>query len=123
MVTAESRRFYGRKAGRWASDKIQRLRRRAGLRVPPTKRKVLRHGVSTGLPTKAGHRGHVWTWDFIADATVRGGALRMLTLLDEHSRECHVLRADRALKAADVLEWLGQKPSRRMWPDPTEWTL
>lgn len=53
---------------------IQRLRRLAGLRVPPTKRKVSRRGVSTGLPTQAIHRGHVWTWDFIADATVRGGS-------------------------------------------------
>jgi transposase InsO family protein len=79
---------------------IQRLRRLAGLRVPPTKRKVSRRGVSTGLPTQATHRGHVWTWDFIADATVRGGALRMLTILDEHTRECHVLRAQ------DVLTWL-----------------
>jgi putative transposase len=87
---------------------IQRLRRAAGLRVPPTKRKVIRRGISTGLPTKAIHRGHVWTWDFIADATMRGGALRMLTILDEYTRECHALRADRALKAADVLEWLGK---------------
>jgi putative transposase len=87
---------------------IQRLRRAAGLRVPPTRRKIIRRGLSTGLPTKAGHRGHVWTWDFIADATVRGGALRMLTILDEYTRECHVLRADRALKAQDVLEWLGK---------------
>jgi transposase InsO family protein len=85
---------------------IQRLRRAAGLRVPPSKRKLVRRGVSTGLPTKADHRGHVWTWDFISDATVRGGALRMLTILDEHTRECHVLRADRALRAVDVLEWL-----------------
>ncbi len=30
----------------------------------------------------------------------------MLTILDEHTRECHVLRADRALRSADVLEWL-----------------
>ena len=45
-----------------------------------------------GWPTKADHRGHVWTWDFIADSTVRGGALRMLTVLDEHTRRCHVLR-------------------------------
>jgi len=52
---------------------IQRLRRDAGLRVPPTKRKIVRRGVSTGLPTTATHRNHVWTWDFIADATVRGG--------------------------------------------------
>ena len=77
---------------------IQRLRRMEGLRVPPTKRKIVRRGVSTGLPTRATHRNHVWTWDFIADATVRGGALRMLTILDEHTRECNVLRADRALR-------------------------
>lgn len=85
---------------------IQRLRRAAGLRVPPSKRKVVRRGASTGLPTKATHRGHVWTWDFIADATMRGGALRMLSVLDEYTRECHVLRADRALRSEDVLEWL-----------------
>lgn len=87
---------------------IQRLRRQEGLRVPPTKRKIIRQGVSTGLPTKATHRGHVWTWDFIADATVRGGALRMLTILDEYTRECHVLRADRALRSSDVLQWLAK---------------
>jgi putative transposase len=85
---------------------IQRLRRDEGLRVPPTKRKVIRRGVSTGLPTTAMHRNHVWTWDFIADATVRGGPLRILTILDEHTRECHVLRVDRALRAQDVLAWL-----------------
>ena len=85
---------------------IQKLRRAAGLRVPPTKRKVIRRGVSTGLPTTATHRNHVWTCDFIADATVRGGALRMLTILDEYTRGCHVLWVDRALKAADVLHWL-----------------
>jgi hypothetical protein len=92
----------------WSAGKrqIQRLRRQAGLRVPPTKRKALRRGVSTGWPTRATHRNHVWTWDFIADATVRGGALRILTILDEHTRECHVLWADRALKAADVLACL-----------------
>lgn len=92
----------------WAVGKrqVQRLRRAAGWRVPPTRRRPERRGRSTGLPTKAMHRGHVWTWDFIADATVRGGALRMLTILDEHTRECHVLRADRALRSEDVLEWL-----------------
>ncbi len=94
--------------GRMAVGKrhIQRLRRADGLRVPPTKRKLVRRGISTGLPTKATHRGHVWTWDFISDATVRGGALKMLTILDEHTRECHVLRPERALRAADVLAWL-----------------
>ena len=85
---------------------VQRWRRAEGRRVPPTRRKIPRRGVSTGLPTRATHRGEVWTWDFIADATVRGGSLRRLTILAEHTRECHVLRADRALKSKDVPEWL-----------------
>jgi transposase InsO family protein len=75
----------------------------AELRGPPTKRKSPRRGHSTGLPTKATHKNHVWTWDFIADATVRGGALRTLSVLDEFTRECHVLKADRALKSGDVI--------------------
>jgi putative transposase len=28
----------------------------------------------------------------------------MLTVLDEHTRECHVLKANRALKSTDVIE-------------------
>jgi transposase InsO family protein len=87
---------------------VQKLRRSLGLRVPPSRKKIVRRGRSTGLPTKAEYRGHVWTWDFIADATTRGGSIRMLTILDEYTRECHVLRADRALKSGDVLEWMGR---------------
>jgi len=85
---------------------VQRLRREEGLRVPSSKRKVCRRGLSTGLPTKATHRNHVWTWDFIADATVRGGSLRILTILDEYTRECHILQVDRSLKSQDVLDQL-----------------
>ena len=64
-------------------------------------------GVSPlGYPPGLPGAGTVWTWDFVSDATVRGGALKMLTILDEHTRECHVLRPDRAMRAADVLAWL-----------------
>ena len=82
---------------------VQRLRRAEGLRVPPPRRRRSRCGVSTGLPTQATHRGHVWTWDFVADATVHGGALRMLTVLDEHTKEVHVLRPERRIGSADVI--------------------
>ena len=30
----------------------------------------------------------------------------MLTILNEHTRECHLLRPERALRASDVLAWL-----------------
>ena len=82
---------------------VQKLRRAEGLRVPPPRRYVPRRGASTGLPTQANHRGHVWTWDFIADATVHGGALRMLTVLDEYTKEVHVLRPERQIGSADVI--------------------
>jgi transposase InsO family protein len=96
-----------REAG-WRVNKkqVQRIRREDGLQVPPPRKKVRRRGVSTGLPTQATHRNHVWTWDFIADRTVRGGAVRVLTIMDEYTRECHVLRTDRRLTAADVLRTL-----------------
>ncbi len=95
---------------------VQRLRRQAGLRVPPSVRKQVRRGLSTGWPTKATYKNHVWTWDFIADATHRGGALRILTILNEYTRECHILRADRALKSKDVLEWLAKAISQHGAP-------
>ncbi|MBL8992366.1 MAG: IS3 family transposase [Spirochaetia bacterium] len=85
---------------------IQKLRRAEGLRVPETRKKTVRRGISTGLPTKASHRGHVWTWDFIADFTQRGGSVKILTILDEYTKECHVLRPERMIKSGDVLEWL-----------------
>ena len=66
----------------------------------------MRRGRSSGRPTNATRRGHVFIWDFVRDASGRGGALKTLTILDEFTRECHVLRPDRALRAADVLAWL-----------------
>jgi len=44
-------------------------------------------------------------------------ALKLLTILDEHTRECHVLWAERALKAADVLHWLQQAVAKHGAPE------
>ena len=69
-------------------------------------RETTRRGFHHQISRCQTHRNHVWTWDFIADATVRGGTLKLLTILDEYTPECHVLWAERALKAADVLHRL-----------------
>jgi putative transposase len=95
-----------RQGWRVGARHIQRLRRAEGLRVPSTKQKLIRRGISTGLPSTATQRNHVWTWDFIADATVRSGSLRILTILDESTRGGHVLWVDCARRSADVLAWL-----------------
>lgn len=85
---------------------VQRVRREEGLQVPPPKTRIRRQGLSTGLPQKATHKNHVWAWDFVSDYTQRGGKLRVFNLIDEFTRECHVIHADRAIKASDVLEQL-----------------
>ena len=81
---------------------VQRLRRELGLAVPVKKPKRRRQGVSTGLPTRGKHRGHVWTWDFVHDTTRRGGKLRMLNIIDEYSRECLCIHVDRQINARKV---------------------
>lgn len=88
---------------------VQRVRREEGLQVAPARARVRRQGLSTGLPQQARHKNHVWAWDFVADYTQRGGKLRVLTLIDEYTRECHALHADRSLSAADILRVLAEK--------------
>ena len=85
---------------------VQRLRRELGLVVLAKKGKKRRKGASTGQPTKATHRGHVWTWDFVHDTTMRGGKLRMLNVIDEHTRECLCIHVDRRINAHKVQQIL-----------------
>ena len=60
---------------------VQKLRRELGLAIPAKKPKGKRQGKSTGLPTKALYRNHVWTWDFVHDTTILGGQLRILKVI------------------------------------------
>ena len=78
---------------------VQRVRRELGLAVPAKKPRRRRRGPSTGLPTKARHRNHVWTWDFVHDTTMRGGKLPMLNVIDEYTRECLCIHVDRRINA------------------------
>jgi putative transposase len=82
---------------------VQRIRRREGLKVRPKPKKIPRRGLSTGLPTQATHRHHVWTSDFIFDRNDNGGTLKMMTLLDEYSRQCLAIQVERHSTAAQVL--------------------
>ena len=74
---------------------VQRIRRKEGLKVRPKPQRISRQGVSTGLPTQAIYRNHVWTWDFIFDRTDKGSTLKRLTMLDEYTRRCVAIRAER----------------------------
>jgi len=87
---------------------VQRIRRKEGLKGCPKPPRIPRQGVSTGLPTQATHRNHVWTWDFIFDRTDKGSTLKMLTMLDEYTRQCLAIRVERQIRSEQVLATLWQ---------------
>ncbi len=97
------RRVLAREGWTVSRKQVPRIRRREALKVRPKPKKIPRRGVSTGLPTQAMHRHQVWTWDFIFDRTDNGGTLKMMTLLDEYTRQCLAIQVERQITAAQVL--------------------
>jgi putative transposase len=90
--------------------KIQRLWREEGLRVPQRKRKRQRLGESTVLAERlrAERANHVWALDFQFDATTDGRALKLLHVVDEHTREALEIRVARSIDADHTVRVLDQ---------------
>jgi putative transposase len=98
--------------------RVERLWRQEGLKVPQKqpKRKRLWLGDGSCVRLRPAYRDHVWSYDFVADRTSDGRAIRMLTLIDEHSRECLAIDVARSLRSEEVLERLSDLFVRRGVP-------
>ena len=88
--------------------RVERIWRREGLKVPQKqpKRKRLWFNDGSCVRLRPEHPNHVWSYDFVADRTHDGRSIRMLTLIDEYTRECLTIDVDRKIKAMDVVERL-----------------
>jgi putative transposase len=83
--------------------RVRRLWRLEGLQVRKKyrrKRKV--KGSLTLIPQKAVSPNHVWTLDFVHDQLSHKGRIRLLTVVDEFTRECLCIRVEHSLKSEDV---------------------
>ena len=80
---------------------VQRLWRQEGLRVPARRRKRQRLGVSTAPAARlaAEHPDHVWALDYQFDQTTDGRVLKLLNVVDEHTREALTIQVDRRIDA------------------------
>lgn len=97
--------------------RVKRLWQLNGLQVPRRKPKRRRAGQSPqGYPCQAVAPNHVWSLDFVADRLSHGGRLRMLTVVDEFTRECLTIRVERSLKAKDVQDTLARIMEERGYP-------
>lgn len=89
-------------------DRVQRIWRREGLKVPakqhPRGRLWLNDGSCVRLRPE--RPNHVWSYDFVRGMTHDGRTLRMLTLIDEYTRECLGIRVARRLGSYEVIETL-----------------
>ncbi|MEO6965395.1 MAG: IS3 family transposase [Acidobacteriaceae bacterium] len=89
-------------------DRVERIWRREGLKVPkkhkPRGRLWLNDGSCVRLRPE--HRNHVWSYDFVSARTHDGRSVRMLNLIDESTRECLAIRVARRLRSHDVIDTL-----------------
>ena len=88
--------------------RIERLWRREGLKVPKKQPKRGRLWLNDGscIRHRPEHRNHVWAYDFVAERTRDGRALKLLTVVDEYTRECLAIVVERRMKSIDVLQIL-----------------
>jgi len=88
--------------------RIERLWRQEGLKVPPKQPKRARLWLNDGscVRQRPEYPRHVWSYDFVADRTADGRPIRILTIIDEYTRECLALVVRRSLRSEDVLEVL-----------------
>ena len=96
----------------WMVNKkrVERLWRREGLKVPqrqPKRKRLWLHDGSC-IRLRPLYRNHVWSYDFVHDRTREGRGFRMLTILDEFTRECLAIPLGRQMTHMDVVECLAE---------------
>jgi transposase InsO family protein len=99
--------------------RVERLWRREGLKVPKKQPKRRRLWLNDGscIRLRAQRKDHVWSYDFMLSRTEDGRPFRLLTLMDEFSRECLAIDVARKLNSQDVLERLADLFITRGVPD------
>ena len=100
-----------RQVGWWVNHKrVERIWRREGLKVPAKQPKRGRLWLSDGSIVRLRPEGpnHVWVYDFVAMRTYDGRPVRLLNVIDEFTRECLAIRAERHILTHNVLECLGE---------------
>ena len=98
-----------RREGRVVNHKrVERIWREQGLKVPEKQPKRGRLWLNDGscIRLRAERKDHVWAYDFVQDRTADGKVIRMLTVVDEFTRECLAIDVSRKLNSDDVLERL-----------------
>ncbi len=100
-------------------DRVQRIWRREELTVPPKHQPRARLWLTDGscVRLRPEYADNVWSNDFVSARTHDGRRLRLLTLIDEFSRECLAIKVSRRLGRQQLIEALADLMLLRGMPE------
>ena len=114
--TAELLRIEGWKVNH---KKVERLWREESPQLPQRhkKRKRLYHKNNSIIRLRPKYPNHIWSIDFVHDRLSSGGKYKLLTVLDEYTREALCVVAMPKMGSAEVLEALYPQLLKHGKPD------
>ena len=96
--------------------RVVRVWQKFALQVPRSKKSKKRVRQTQPVMPTASHPNEVWTYDFVFDRDAAGRRLKLLTMMDEFTREGLAIRVGRSFKATQVKEVLREVGARRGFP-------
>jgi putative transposase len=97
------------------AKRIYRLYREEGLIVRTKQRRKMAQRQRAATTGQAERPNQCWSMDFVSDRFADGRSFRILTVIDQFTRECVALEADRSMtggKVAQALEGAREERSR-----------
>lgn len=85
--------------------RVERIWRKEGLKVPKKQPKRSRLWLNGGscIRLRPEYKDHVWSYDFVIDRAANGRAFKILTIIDEYTRECLSLVVKRKITSQEVI--------------------
>ena len=96
--------------------RTERLYREEHLSIRRKKRKKTTSELRVQVPD-AQRPNQLWAMDFMSDALFNGRKIRLLTLIDEYSRECLTIEVDTSINGVRVTNILNRVAIMRGLPD------
>jgi putative transposase len=107
-----------RREGRNINHKrVYRMYRELGLAMRRRKRKHSGQRLAAAATTRLERANQRWAMDFVSDTLAYGRTFRVLTIIDEYTRECLAVEADTSLPGLRVIRALQRLADRRGLPE------
>jgi transposase InsO family protein len=99
--------------------RVERIWRREGLKVPKKQPKRKRLWLNDGscIRLRPEYKNHVWSYDIVYERTHDGRPLRILTIIDEYTRESLAISVGRRVTSESVIEQLSDLFIRKGLPE------